>query len=135
MLKFPIFLFVICFTVSLSILNTITWKFLTNNYNKNQLCICFNYFFFSLFLNSCSCLLPNLVIFLGCQIWHIKFSDPMDGSPPGSSIHGAFQARTLEWFAISFCRGSFPPKDRTCISCISSIGRQVLYQPGFITFI
>ena len=28
--------------------------------------------------------------------------DPMDCSPPGSSIHGIFQARTLEWVAISF---------------------------------
>ena len=29
-------------------------------------------------------------------------SDPMDGSPPGSSIHGVFQARELEWGAIAF---------------------------------
>ena len=29
-------------------------------------------------------------------------SDPMDCSPPGSSVHGIFQARTLEWVAISF---------------------------------
>ena len=28
--------------------------------------------------------------------------DPMDCSPPGSSIHGTFQARTLEWGAIAF---------------------------------
>ena len=28
--------------------------------------------------------------------------DPMDGSPPGSSIHGIFQARALEWGAIAF---------------------------------
>ena len=28
--------------------------------------------------------------------------DPMDCSPPGSSIHGNFQARVLEWIAISF---------------------------------
>ena len=33
--------------------------------------------------------------------------DPMDCSPPGSSIHGIFQARILEWVAISFSRGSF----------------------------
>ena len=32
--------------------------------------------------------------------------DPMDCSPPGSSIHGFLQARTLEWVAISFSRGS-----------------------------
>ena len=29
-------------------------------------------------------------------------SDPMDCSPPGSSIHGIFQARVLEWGAIAF---------------------------------
>ena len=28
--------------------------------------------------------------------------DPIDSSPPGSSVHGIFQARTLEWVAISF---------------------------------
>ena len=32
------------------------------------------------------------------------FCDPMDSSSPGSSDHGLFQARTLEWVAISFCR-------------------------------
>ena len=29
-------------------------------------------------------------------------SDPMEGSPPGSSIHGIFQARVLEWVAIAW---------------------------------
>ena len=32
--------------------------------------------------------------------------DPMDGSPPGSSVHGILQARILEWVAIAFSRGS-----------------------------
>ena len=32
--------------------------------------------------------------------------DPIDGSPPGSSVHGIFQARVLEWGAIAFSRGS-----------------------------
>ena len=32
--------------------------------------------------------------------------DPMDCSPPGSSVHGILQARTLEWVAISFSRES-----------------------------
>ena len=36
-------------------------------------------------------------------------SDPMDYSLPGSSIHGIFQARILEWGAISFSRGSSDP--------------------------
>ena len=30
------------------------------------------------------------------------FSDPMDYSPPGSSVHGIFQAKALEWGAIAF---------------------------------
>ena len=33
-------------------------------------------------------------------------SDPMDCSPPGSSVHGIFQARVLEWGAIAFCNNS-----------------------------
>ena len=33
-------------------------------------------------------------------------SDPMDCSPPGSSVHGIFQARVLEWGAIAFSKGS-----------------------------
>ena len=32
------------------------------------------------------------------------FCDPMDCSPPGSSVHGILQARILEWVAISFPR-------------------------------
>ena len=32
----------------------------------------------------------------------LTLSDPMDCSPPGSSIHGIFQARVLEWGAIAF---------------------------------
>ena len=44
---------------------------------------------------------------------------PMDCSPPGSSIHGIFQARILEWIAISFSRGSSQPRDRTLVSCIA----------------
>ena len=31
-------------------------------------------------------------------------SDPMDRSPPGSSVHGIFQARVLEWDAIAFSK-------------------------------
>jgi len=33
--------------------------------------------------------------------------DPVDCSPPGSSVHGIFQARILQWVAISFSRGIF----------------------------
>ena len=47
--------------------------------------------------------------------------DPMDCSLPGSSVHGIFQARELEWVAISFSRGSLRPRDRTWVSHI--VGR------------
>ena len=48
--------------------------------------------------------------------------DPMDYSPPGSSVHGIFQAWILEWVAISFSRGSFGPRDRTQVSPV--VGRR-----------
>ena len=56
-------------------------------------------------------------------------------SPPGSSVHGIFQARILEWVAISFCRGSSWPKDRSQVSCtagrfftVRAIRAQVCYK-------
>ena len=52
--------------------------------------------------------------------------DPIDGSPPGSPIPGILQARTLEWVARPFSRGSSQPRDWTHSSYISCIGRQVL---------
>ena len=42
----------------------------------------------------------------------------MDCSPPGPSVHGILQARILEWVAISISRGSCPPRDWTCVSCL-----------------
>ena len=39
------------------------------------------------------------------------FCNPLDCSPAGSSVYGIFQARILEWVAISFSGGSSPPRD------------------------
>ena len=44
---------------------------------------------------------------------------PIDCNLPGSSVHGIFQARVLEWVAISFSGGSSQPGDRTQVSCIA----------------
>ena len=64
--------------------------------------------------------------------WMLLFSqklcptlhDRMDCSPPGSSVHGISQARTLEWVAASSSRGSFQPRNQTWVSCDScSAGR------------
>ena len=55
------------------------------------------------------------------------FSDPMDYSLPGSSVHGILQARILEWVAIPFSRGSSQPRDRAQVSCIA--GDSLLSEP------
>ena len=50
--------------------------------------------------------------------------DPMDCSPPSSSVHGISHAKILEQVAISSSRGSPQPRDRICVSCID---RWILY--------
>ena len=49
----------------------------------------------------------------------VSLWDPIDYSPPDSSVHGALQAKLLEWVAISFSRGSAWPRDRTWVSCFA----------------
>ena len=51
----------------------------------------------------------------GTEVW--LFVTPMDCSPPGSSVHGMFQARILEWVAISHSRGSSWSRYRAHVSC------------------
>ena len=54
----------------------------------------------------------------------LRLCDLMDYSPPDSSFHGIFQARILEWVAISSSRGSSRPRDWTCVFCA---GKWILY--------
>ena len=49
----------------------------------------------------------------------LTLSDPVDCSPPGSSVHGILQARILEWVAMPFSRGSSQSGDRTHVSFIA----------------
>ena len=58
---------------------------------------------------------------------HVWLCDPMDCSPPGSSIHGILQARILEWVAMPSSTGSSQSRDCTWDSYVSCIGRRVLY--------
>ena len=51
--------------------------------------------------------------------------DHMDCSLPGPSVHGIFQARILQWVAISSLWRSSQARDQTCVSCLSCIGRQI----------
>ena len=50
--------------------------------------------------------------------------DPLDSSPPGSSVHGILQARILEWVTVPFSRGSSWPNSQTHLSLT---GRRVLH--------
>ena len=61
-----------------------------------------------------------------CKCLHAKslqscliLCNPMDRSPPGSSVHRILQARILEWVAMPPSRGSSQPRDQTHISCIA----------------
>ena len=71
----------------------------------------------------------STAVTLGVKDWEKEESDlaqsclilcnAMDCSPPGSSVHGFFQARILEWVAIPFSRGSSWLRDQTWISWIA----------------
>ena len=89
------------------------------------------------FSHSCLCVAGFFVLQVsceGCFPWRSCLSmcvcvliaqsyptlcDPIDCSPPVSSVLGISQARILEWVAIPFSRGSFWPRDRTWVSCIA----------------
>ena len=49
----------------------------------------------------------------------LTLCDPLDYSPPGSSVHGIHQARIQEWVAIPFSRTSSWSRDQTLVSCIA----------------
>ena len=48
---------------------------------------------------------------------------PLDCSPPAPPSMGILQARTLGWATVRSSRGASRPRDQTCISCVSCIGR------------
>ena len=59
---------------------------------------------------------------------HVWLCDPMDCSPPGSSVCEILQTRILERIATPSSRWSSQPKDRTWVSYVFCIGRRVPYQ-------
>ena len=60
-------------------------------------------------------LMPISEVVQSCPI----LFDPMDCSLPDSAVHGIFQARILEWAAMSSSRGSYQPRDQTQVYCIA----------------
>ena len=66
----------------------------------------------------CVCVCVYIYIYTHTLVSHIWLCDPMDCSAPGSSVHGIFQGRILEWVAVSFSRASSSPRDWTWVSCV-----------------
>ena len=69
----------------------------------------------------------HLCVFIFCYSLVVKscltLCNPVESNLPGSSVHGIFQARILEWIAISFSKASYWPRDQTCVPCF---GRWIL---------
>ena len=90
--------------VAISFSNAWKWKVKVKSLSRVRLFFFFFkfYFIFKLYINVLD--LPNIkmnppqVYLCSCS----TLNDPMDCSPPGSSVHGIFQARVLEWGAIAF---------------------------------
>ena len=61
----------------------------------------------------CVCVLSCTCMLQSCP----TLCDPMDCSPPGSSVRGNFQTRILEWVPIFFSGRSSQPRDQTQVSC------------------
>ena len=70
----------------------------------------------------------------------VRLCDPMECSPPGSSVHGIFQATVLEWVSISISRGSSWPRDRIWVSqivdrCFTIWATREVYLYTLITYL
>ena len=69
----------------------------------------------------CVCVCLCVLVAQSC----LTLCDPVDCSPPGSSVQGILQARILEWVAISFSRGSSQGLNLSLPHC-----RQIVYHPS-----
>ena len=85
----------------LTLIFTFLWSLAWHPHTVLVFCfLCFGHAFV------CVCARMHTHIQLLCRV---RLCDPMDCSPPGSSVHGIFQARILEWVAISSSKGSLQP--------------------------
>ena len=79
------------------------------------------------------CVWVWVCVCVSCQLCP-TLCDPMDCSPPSSSVHGILQVGILEWVAISFSRWSFWPRDWTQISYIEAdaLPSELLGKPRWV---
>ena len=115
-----------------SIFMSYFFTLLTESHHKRQIFFrhqctelkIFSYIIVSLFLLIIFFLLHNhfqLPVRMWSEVVQLcpTLCDPMDCSPPGSSVLGYFQARILEWVAMLSSSGSSWPRDQTQVSCIA----------------
>ena len=91
------------------------------------LCVCFKEMLTCICIFTLSC--PGdstIAIYKSLQLCP-SLCDPIDCSPPSSSVHGILQARILWWVVMPSSRGSSQPRDWTHVSHVFCIGRQILY--------
>ena len=116
------------FLPSLSSNLLVDWRLFSSGFLKNKSWNCIPWVFnssktllylYTLVSNSCHIFFPweHYVCIYTCALSHFShvwlFCDPMDCSPPDSSVHGILQARILEWISMPSSRGSSRPRDWT----------------------
>ena len=79
--------------------------------------------------HTCVCVCACVCVCI-CVYVSLTLCDPMDCTPPGSSVHGILQARILEWVVMPSSRGSSWRRDGTRISCIAGRFSTVCEAPG-----
>ena len=97
-----------CFTFYYWFIGTLFTNISSIKYVANTFCLSF------------ICFLTVCMHAKSLQLWP-TLCEPMDCSPPDSSVHGILQARILEGVAMPSSRGSSQPRDGTCVSCVSCI--------------
>ena len=80
-------------------------------------------------------LVAVVLVYMHAKLLHscLTLGDPMDCSPPGSSVHGILQVRILEWVAMPSSRGTSRPRDWTpCLLHLLhwQMGSSLLARPG-----
>ena len=93
-----------------------------------KICLCFHWFFtFTYkFYNHFMC---EFCVFVHAHVLSgLTLCDPMDYSPPGSFVHRIFQARILEWAAISYSKGIFPTQ-RSNSSYVPALAGRFFFLP------
>ena len=108
----------------------ITSNFLSLKMPHPNICVCarmhFYRYSYRIYAHMCVCVYVCVLhakLLQSCP----TLCNPMDCSPPASSVCRILHVRILELVAVPFSRGSSRPRDQTCISYISCTGRQVLY--------